>query len=108
MQKLTKLYDTIIIGGGLAGLSCAALLAKSGQKIALLEKNRQLGGYATTYEVKGHRFDIAIQAIGGCDKGGAVYRLLEELNIQNSIQFLKCEPARAYYFEQVDTPWEQW
>lgn len=107
MQQSLETYDTIIIGGGLAGLSCAALLAKAGQKIALIEKNWQLGGYATSYEVKGHRFDIAIQAIGGCDKHGAVTRLLEELNIEDAVQFLPCEPARTYYFDESDTPWEQ-
>lgn len=107
MQSSSKIYDAIIIGGGLAGLSCAALLARAGQKIALIEKNWQLGGYATSYEVKGHRFDIAIQAIGGCDKNGIVTKLLEELNIQDTVRFLQCEPARTYYFNQSDTPWEQ-
>jgi len=107
MRQSTDIYDTIIIGGGLAGLSCAALLAKSGQKVVLLEKNWQLGGYATSYEVKGHRFDIAIQAIGGCDSNGAVYRLLDALNIKHKVRFLQCEPARVYYFDASDTPWEQ-
>ena len=58
-------FDTIIIGGGLAGLTCATLLAKAGLKVILLEKNKRLGGYAVSYTVKGHRFDIAIQALGG-------------------------------------------
>jgi phytoene dehydrogenase-like protein len=107
MQNQLEKYDTIIIGSGLAGLSCAALLAKSGQKIVLLEKNQQLGGYATSYEVKGHRFDIAIQAIGGCDPSGAVYNLLDSLNIKHKVQFLKCEPARVYYFDESNTTWEQ-
>ncbi|MBW1985186.1 MAG: NAD(P)/FAD-dependent oxidoreductase, partial [Deltaproteobacteria bacterium] len=107
MQRSTDIYDTIIIGGGLAGLSCAALLVKSGQKVVLLEKNWQLGGYATSYEVKGHRFDIAIQAIGGCDPDGAVYRLLDTLNIKHKVRFLQCEPARIYYFDESNTPWEQ-
>ena len=107
MQHSSEVFDTIIIGGGLAGLSCAALLAKSGQKVVLLEKNWQLGGYATSYEVKDHRFDIAIQAIGGCDSNGAVYGLLDTLNIKHKVRFLQCEPARAYYFDASSTPWEQ-
>lgn len=107
MQRSSEIYDTIIIGGGLAGLSCAALLAKSGQRIVLLEKNHQIGGYATSYEVKGHRFDIAVQAIGGCDPDGTIYRVLDALNIRHKVQFLQCEPARVYYFHTSGTPWEQ-
>ena len=29
-------FDTIIIGGGLSGLTCAAMLAKNGQKVGLV------------------------------------------------------------------------
>lgn len=37
-------YDFVIIGGGFAGMSCAYILAKEGHKVALIEKNIQLGG----------------------------------------------------------------
>jgi len=107
MQQSLEKYDTIIIGGGLGGLSCGALLAQSGFKVAVLEKNHRLGGYATSYEVKGHRFDIAIQAIGGCDRGGAVGSLLEALNMRSTVRFLPCEPARVYYFDKSNVSWEQ-
>ena len=100
-------FDTIIIGGGLAGLTCAALLAKAGLKVILLEKNNRLGGYAVSYTVKGHRFDIAIQALGGCDREGVIYRLIQSLDAEEDIRFLPCEPARVYYFGDSDTPWQQ-
>ena len=41
-----KRFDTIIIGGGLAGLSAAALLAQNGHRVVLLEKSARLGGRA--------------------------------------------------------------
>ncbi len=43
-------YDAIVIGGGHNGLVCAALLAKSGRKVVLLEAASELGGAARTEE----------------------------------------------------------
>lgn len=55
-------YDAIILGGGLAGLSCAdELLRKSKRKfkILLLEKNSYLGGLAATFKKNDFLFDLA-------------------------------------------------
>ena len=43
-------YDIIIVGGGHNGLTCAAYLAKAGQKVLVLERNEQVGGAAVTRE----------------------------------------------------------
>lgn len=43
-------FDTIIIGGGHNGLVCSAYLARSGQKVLLLEASHKLGGLAATRE----------------------------------------------------------
>ncbi len=48
----------IVIGGGIAGLATAALLAKQGYKVTLLEKNALLGGRARVWEKDGFRFDM--------------------------------------------------
>ncbi|MEW9806036.1 phytoene desaturase family protein [Mesorhizobium sp. ZMM04-5] len=42
--------DAIVIGGGHNGLVCAAVLAKSGRKVLLLEAASELGGAARTEE----------------------------------------------------------
>ena len=39
-------YDVIVIGAGFGGSSCAGLLAKSGLRVLLVEKNAQSGGKA--------------------------------------------------------------
>ena len=41
-------YDAIIVGAGHNGLVCAALLAKAGKKVLVLEANDQVGGAAVT------------------------------------------------------------
>ena len=43
-------YDVIVIGGGLGGLTAAALLAQAGRKTLLIERNHDVGGAASTYK----------------------------------------------------------
>ncbi len=41
-------YDAVVIGSGIGGLTCAALLSLAGQRVLVLEKNPQLGGAMMT------------------------------------------------------------
>lgn len=47
----------VIIGGGIAGLASAALLASDGYQVDLLEQHDQLGGRAGSWAADGFRFD---------------------------------------------------
>ena len=61
-DPITKNYDCIIIGSGLAGMTAANKLAKNGRSVLLLEAHNKLGGFATWFKrSKGnHIFDISL------------------------------------------------
>ena len=55
-------YDAIIIGAGLGGLSCGAAFARQGFKVLVLEQHRIPGGYATAFKRRGFTFDVSLHS----------------------------------------------
>ena len=90
--------DVIIIGAGVAGLTCGCLLAKKGLKVLIIEKNQKVGGCCTSFEKDGFSFDLSVQSIGECQRGGRVWNLLDTLDLLDQIHFIPLEPAREYHF----------
>jgi len=91
-------FDIIIIGAGVGGLTCGTLLAQRGLKVLVVEKNRKVGGCCTSFRRKGFTFDVSVQSIGECHRGGRIWRLLDRLELLKEIQFVRLEPAREYHF----------
>ena len=90
--------DVVIIGAGMAGLTCGCLLAKKGLGIAMIEKNEKVGGCCASFQKDGFSFDLSVQSLGECQMGGRVWNLLKELNLLDQIHFISLEPAREYHF----------
>ena len=61
---LQEKYDTIIIGSGMGGLATAAILAKEGQKVLVLEKHYTAGGFTHIFKRKGYEWDVGIHYVG--------------------------------------------
>ncbi len=72
-------YDTVIVGGGIAGLTSSAYLARSGQKVLLLEKNNETGGLVNSFTRDGFHFDAGVRALLDA---GIIMPMFDELNIE--------------------------
>ncbi|MBK8010003.1 MAG: NAD(P)/FAD-dependent oxidoreductase [Deltaproteobacteria bacterium] len=61
LDGLKASYDVIVVGSGLAGLTAANVLAKSGHQVVLFEQHYNFGGLATWFKRQnGHIFDISL------------------------------------------------
>jgi phytoene dehydrogenase-like protein len=61
LRDIKPEYDVIVIGSGLAGLTCSNMLARNGHSVLLLEQHHQLGGLAAWFKRKGgHIFDVSL------------------------------------------------
>lgn len=58
LNNANKSQRVVVIGGGLAGLSAACVLAGRGYAVTLLDKNAWVGGKAAILEEGGFRFDM--------------------------------------------------
>ena len=92
-----KAYDAIVIGAGMGGLTAAALLAKKGLKVLLLEKEDQVGGYVVSFKRHGFTFDATGAFVGGCHEGGEFYQILDEIGANGKIEFIPIEHVRNIY-----------
>lgn len=87
----------IIIGGGIGGLTAAALLANRGRRVLLLEREERTGGYVTSFERDGFCFDATGAFVGGCEEGEEFYEVLVEAGALPYLTFLRIEGARNIY-----------
>jgi phytoene dehydrogenase-like protein len=70
--------DLIVVGGGLAGLSAAALVARAGRSVIVLEQASHLGGRAATQVRQGIHWNLGPHALY-CH--GHAFRLLKDLGV---------------------------
>lgn len=73
---LANKYDTIIIGSGMGSLTTAAILAKEGKKVLVLERHYTAGGFTHIFKRKGFEWDVGIHYIGEVQKNTSVIKKL--------------------------------
>ena len=95
-----------VIGGGMAGLSAAYELGKRGHRVALFEKEPQLGGQAGTLILGGERVERFYHHIFTSD--AHMIRLIAELGLGERLEWLDSRVGFLYGGRIYDfvTPWD--
>jgi C-3',4' desaturase CrtD len=83
--------EVVIVGAGIAGLTAAALLARRGLAVQVLERHTLPGGCASFYWRNGYRFDVGATLASGFGERG-VHRLLNE-RLDITLPATAVEPA---------------
>ncbi|MFW6313453.1 MAG: NAD(P)-binding protein [Spirochaetota bacterium] len=81
MGTTSDSYDTIVVGGGMAGLTAAAFIADAGHSDLLCEKEAVLGGLVNSFERDGFIWDAGIRAF---EDSGVIVPMLKSLGIDRS------------------------
>ena len=76
----------LILGAGLGGLLCGALLSLEGLQVTVLEKNKQIGGGLQSFGVDGKRFETAVHYIGSLGKGQTLYKIFDYVGLLEHLQ----------------------
>jgi all-trans-retinol 13,14-reductase len=71
--------DYLVIGSGMGGMCCAALLAKLGKRVLVLEQHYEPGGFTHTFKRRGFRWDVGVHAVGEVTDRAMPGRLLAHL-----------------------------
>jgi protoporphyrinogen/coproporphyrinogen III oxidase len=79
-----SLYDAIIIGGGIAGMTAALPLKRKGYNVLVLEKDALPGGNIKTISQNGFRMETGPHSFMGSSE--FTWKLVEELAMEESIE----------------------
>ena len=74
-------YEVVVVGGGIGGLTAAALLAARGVNVCLFERQSQVGGCIANVEHQGLRFEPTFGLYSGWEQGGIYDRVFSELPV---------------------------
>jgi phytoene desaturase len=95
----------VVVGGGVAGLASAALLAREGYDVELLEKNASVGGRAGSWQHAGFRFDTGPSWYLMPEVFDHFFRLLGTSTAEQ-LELVRLDPAYRVFFEGGEEPFD--
>lgn len=98
----------VVIGGGLGGLCSAAVFARQGFPVTLIEQHDRPGGYATTFDrARGKfTFDVSLHATSGV-KAGPMRKFFEEAGILAKTEMIELPDLCRIITPDHDLIWPQ-
>ncbi|HEX8422881.1 MAG TPA: NAD(P)/FAD-dependent oxidoreductase [Pyrinomonadaceae bacterium] len=86
-------HEVVVVGAGVGGLTCAALLAARGVDVCVLEKESQGGGCAGVFERFGYEFETTAGLYAGWGAGEIHARVFAELQTTHAPETRRLSPA---------------
>jgi all-trans-retinol 13,14-reductase len=85
-------WDAVVIGAGIGGLTAAALMARAGRSVLVLDQHYVAGGSATIFRRRGWEFDIGVHYLGDCESDGHIPRILRAAGVDD-VTFRPMDPG---------------
>ncbi|MBI2027631.1 MAG: NAD(P)-binding protein [Deltaproteobacteria bacterium] len=92
------MYDFIIIGAGMGGLTVGSLLAQVGKKVCLVEALKKPGGCAHSFKKGDFSFCASVHYLHIEGKENYLDELLKKLNLENEILLERLDPSACDVF----------
>ena len=104
-------FDVVIIGSGIGGLCCGALLSLQGKKVVICETHSQPGGVAHSFNRGGYKFESGPSLWSGLDSisntsplGQILYLLDEQIEVKRYKGWKVLAPEAEFDLEVGDLP----
>jgi len=97
-------YDALIVGSGIGGLTCGALLAREGYRVAVFEQHYLPGGYCSSFRRKGFTFNTGVEDVSGLWEKGPVRYLLDDLGLRQEDLFRRNTSRFIFKGQNIDAP----
>ncbi|MDR1779876.1 MAG: NAD(P)/FAD-dependent oxidoreductase [Tannerella sp.] len=81
----TTQKTVIIIGGGIGGLFCGAMLSKEGWTVKIFERHYKIGGGLHHFSRQGVEFETGMHVMGAFHRGGVLNRICSYLGVMDKL-----------------------
>ncbi|HET9062091.1 MAG TPA: FAD-dependent oxidoreductase, partial [Candidatus Binatia bacterium] len=92
-------FDAIVVGAGFGGSACAAVLAKEGLRVCVVDKNSRPGGKAMTVGKDGFRYELW-PVIHAPAEGSVCETVLDLVGAREKVEVLKPGRQGSTYIDK--------
>jgi phytoene dehydrogenase-like protein len=90
------MFDAVIIGAGLGGLTAAALMARAGERVCVVERNHSVGGAASAFKSGRLFIEPSLhQTADPRDPTEPKHTILKELGLLDEIDWVSVSPFHS-------------